>query len=115
MEEQSQQQQLQEDLIEELVEFFEDPNETSELFAAYGSWKKREEILPLLVGKDSGKKEDKESQKLDLKPLPTKLKFAYLEEGGQCPVVISSSLNASLEDSLLGTLKKCKQVIGWKI
>ena len=37
VEEQSQQQQLQEDLIEELVDFSENPNETSELFAAYGS------------------------------------------------------------------------------
>ena len=93
-------------MIEELVEFFEDPNETSKLFAAYGSWKKREEILPLLATEDSGKKEDKKSQKLDLKPLPTKLKYAYLEEGGQCPVVIFSYLNASQEDSLLGTLRK---------
>ena len=95
VEEQSQQHQLQEDLIEELVEFYEDPNKTSELFAAYGSWKKIEEILPLLAGEDSEKKEDKESQKLDLQPLPTELKYAYLEEGSQCLVVISSSLNAS--------------------
>ena len=102
-------------MIEELVEFSEDPNKTLELFAAYGSWKKREEILPLLVGEDSGKKEDKESQKLDLQPLPTELKYAYLEEGSQCLVVISSSLNASQEDSLFGTLRKFKRAIGWKI
>ena len=102
-------------MVKELVEFSEDSNKTSELFAANGSWKKREEILPLLAGEDSGKKEDKESQKLDLKPLPIELKYAYLEEGGQCPIVISSSLNASQEDSLFGTLRKCKQAIGWKI
>ena len=69
-------------MIEELVEFSEDPNETYELFVTYGSLKKREEILPLLDGEDSGKKEDKESQNLDLKPLPTELKYAYLEERG---------------------------------
>ena len=115
VDERSQQQQLQEDLIEELVEFSEDPNKTSELFAAYGYWKKREEILPLLAGEDSGKKEDKESQKLDLKPLPIELKYGYLEKGGQCLVFISSSLNTSQEDSLLRTLRKCKQAIGWKI
>ena len=82
IDEQSQQHQLQEDLIEELVEFSEDPNKTSKLFAAYGYWKKREEILLLLAEEDSGKKEDKESKKLDLKPLPIELKYAYLEKGG---------------------------------
>ena len=59
--------------------------------------------------------EDKESQKFNLKPLPIELKYAYLEEGGQCLVVISSSLNASQEDSFLGTLRKCKQAIGRQI
>ena len=77
--------------------------------------KKKEEILPLLTAKENGKEENEEPQKLDLKPLPTELKYAYLEEGGQCPVVISSSLNASQEDNLLGVLRKCKQSIGWKI
>ena len=45
------------------------------------------EILPLLTGK-----EEKESQQLDLKPLPVELKYAFLEENKQCPVVISSLL-----------------------
>ena len=54
-------------------------------------------------------------QKLDLKPLPVELKYAFLEEGNQCPVMISSVLNASQENSLLNILRKCKQAIGWKI
>ena len=74
--------------------------------------KKKEEILPLLTEKD---KEKGEPLKLDLKSLPIELKYAYLEEGDQCPVVISSSLNVSQEDNLLGILRKCKQAIGWKI
>ena len=45
------------------------------------------EILPLLIGE-----EEKESQQLDLKPLPVELKYAFLEEKNQCPVVISSLL-----------------------
>ena len=69
----------------------------------------------MLIEKDKEKEEKEEPLKLDLKPLPTKLKYAYLEEGDQCPVVNSSSLNASQEDSLLGILKKCKQAIGWQI
>ena len=31
------------------------------------------------------------------------------------PMVISSSLNASREDKLLGILRMCKQAIGWQI
>ena len=49
-----------------------------------------------------------EHQKLDLKHLPVELKYAYLEEGEQCPVVISSLLNASKESSLLDILRKYK-------
>ena len=43
------------------------------------------------------------------------LKYVYLEENDQCPVVVSSLLNASQESSLLEVLRKNKQAIGWKI
>ena len=55
-----------------------------------GHGEKKEEILPLLIEKGTN-----EPQKLDLKPLPVGLKYAYLEENEQCPFVISSLLNAS--------------------
>ena len=75
-----------------------------------GHGEKNEEILPLLT-------EEKtiEPQKLDLKPLLVELKYAYLEEEDQYPVVISSLLNASQENSLLDVLGKNNQAIGWKI
>ena len=99
-------------MIEELVEFPEKLDELSDLCAAFCPWKKKEEILPLLNEID---KEKEEPLKLDLKPLPTELKYAYLEDGDQYLVVISSSLNASQEDNFLGILKKSKQAIVWKI
>ena len=68
------------------------------------------EILPLLTGE-----EEKESQQLDLKPLPVELKYAFLEENKQCPVVISSLLTTPQEDNLLHLLKMNKQALGWKI
>ena len=43
------------------------------------------------------------------------LKYVYLEENDQCPVLISSLVNASQESSLLKVLRKNKQAIGWKI
>ena len=58
------------------------------LYMGYGE--KKEEILPLLT-----EEKNIEPQKLDLKPLPVELKYAYLEGEDQCPVVISSLLNSS--------------------
>ena len=56
-----------------------------------------------------------EPQKLELKPLPVELKYAYLEEQEQCPVVISSLLRTSQEGSLLHVLRENKQALWWKI
>ena len=53
-------------------------------------WRKKEEILPLLMEAEAN-----EPQKQDLKPLPVELKYAYLEENEQCLVVISSLLSTS--------------------
>ena len=69
-----------------------------------------EKILPLVIEEGTN-----EPQKLDLKPLHVELKYAYLEKNEQCPVIISSLLNASQENSLLDILRENKQAIGWKI
>ena len=75
-----------------------------------GYWRRKIEVLPLLTGD-----EPKEPQQLELKPLPVELKYAFLEENGQCPVVISSLLTTSQEHNLLHLLKRNKQALGWKI
>ena len=79
-------------------------------YALYMAHEEKKKILPLLTGEEAN-----EPQKLDLKPLPTELKYAYLEEHEQCPVVISSLLSASRENNLLDLLRENKQAIGWKI
>ena len=56
-----------------------------------------------------------EPQKLELKPLPVELKYAYLEDQEQCPVVISSLLSTSQEGSLLHILRENKQALGYNI
>ena len=68
-----------------------------------GHWRKKEEILPLLTGGEAN-----EPQKLDLKPLPVELKYAYLEEREQCPVVIFSLLGNQQENNLLDILREIK-------
>ena len=74
-----------------------------------GYWKRKIKILPLLTGD-----EPKEPQQLELKPLPVELKYAFLEENEQCPVVISSLLTTAQEHDLLHLLKRNKQALGWK-
>ncbi|XP_075083316.1 uncharacterized protein LOC142167062 [Nicotiana tabacum] len=70
-----------------------------------------------ILEKDS---EDQEMQpeevqpKIDLKIIPSHLKYAYLEKE-QCPMIISSSLTAEQEERLIEVLKTHKEALGWKI
>ena len=110
LEEQAEQQQLQDVLIEELSECSEELQGTQDLYTVQRPWRKKEEILPLLMEEGIN-----EPQKPDLKPLPVELKYAYLKEHGKCLVVISSLLSTLQENSLLDILRENKQAIGWKI
>ena len=110
MEEQANQQQVQDILTSELSECLEEQYEPQEVSFMLGYWRRRTEILPLLTGN-----EPKEPQKIELKPLPTELNYAFLEANEQCPVVISSLLTTAQEHNLLDLLKKNKQALGWKI
>ncbi|RVW13718.1 Retrovirus-related Pol polyprotein from transposon 17.6 [Vitis vinifera] len=73
------------------------------------SWRKIEEILPLF-NKEEEAAAEKEIPKLNLKPLPVELKYTYLEENNQCPVVISSSLTSHQENCLMEVLKRSKPI-----
>ncbi|KAL6316599.1 hypothetical protein AAG906_018854 [Vitis piasezkii] len=66
---------------------------------------RREEILPLFNEEEAQEDAKEETPKLNLKPLPMELKYTYLEENNQCPVVISSSLTSPQEKCLLEVLK----------
>ena len=110
LEEQANEQQVQDVLTHELSECLVEQQEPQCMSLMRGCWRKKVEILPLLTGE-----EEKEPQKLDLKPLPVELKYAFLEENKQCPVVISSLLTTPQEVNLLHLLKMNKQALGWKI
>ena len=81
---------MQEVLTPELSECLGEQQEPQSLSLVLGYWRRKIEILPLLTGN-----EPKEPQHLELKPLPFELKYAFLEENGQCPVVISALLTTS--------------------
>ena len=110
LEEQADEQQVQDVLTQELSECLVEQQEPQCMSLVQGCWRKKIEILPLLSGE-----EKKEPQQLDLKPLPVELKYAFLEENKQCPVIISSPLTTPQEDNLLHLLKMNKQAFGWKI
>ena len=110
LEEQANRQQMQNVLIEELSDYSKELQEVQDLNTVHGKWRKKEEILPLLIEEGNN-----EPQKLDLNPLPAELKYAYLQEHEQCPIVISSLLSTSQENNLLDILRENKQAIGWKI
>ena len=97
-------------LTPELSECLGEQQEPQCMRLVQGYWRRKIEILPLLTGD-----EPREPQQLELKPLPIELKYAFLEENGQCPVVISSLLTTSQEHNLLHFLKMNKQALGWKI
>src|SRR3954468_22040227 len=62
---------------------------------------------------DLGLKKEVKESKLELKLLPTHLKYVFLDEEGSKPVIISSKLNATKEARLIQILQKNKAAIGW--
>ncbi|RDX74947.1 Retrovirus-related Pol polyprotein, partial [Mucuna pruriens] len=52
---------------------------------------------------------------MELKPLPSHLKYAYLNSEQQLPVIIANNLHQEQEEKLLEVLKQHKKAIGWKL
>ncbi|RVW68918.1 Retrovirus-related Pol polyprotein from transposon 17.6 [Vitis vinifera] len=108
-------QNMQDELNESLEDLEEGLSEPADVLATLQGWRRKEEILPLFNKEEGQDDVTEEFPKLNLKPLPMELKYTYLEENNQCPVVISSSLTGHQEISLLEVLKRCKKAIGWQI
>jgi len=53
--------------------------------------------------------------KLERKPLPSDLKYAFLGEDESYPIVISSKVSIEQEQELLRMVRKHKKAIGWTI
>ncbi len=56
-----------------------------------------------------------ELPKLELKVLPSHLKYVYLGDCSTLHVIISAKLTKDLDEQLIVVLKKFKKVIGWTI
>ncbi|RDX87061.1 hypothetical protein CR513_31518, partial [Mucuna pruriens] len=52
---------------------------------------------------------------MELKPLPSHLKYAYLYTEQQLPVIIANNLQREQEEKLLHVLRQHKKAIWWKL
>ncbi|CAN6711810.1 unnamed protein product [Malus baccata var. baccata] len=52
---------------------------------------------------------------LELKPLPSHLKYVFLGEQETLPIIISSSLTAQEKDKLVRVLRKYRTAVGWTL
>ena len=53
--------------------------------------------------------------KEDLKPLPSNLRYEFLDPNNCCPVIVNAALGKSETEKLLSLLRKHKKVIGYSI
>ena len=70
---------------------------------------------PLPPNEDKALPSEERPPKLELKPLPTHLKYAFLGEEETFPVIISSSLELNQENQLLEILRTHRIALGWTI
>ena len=94
------------------LEFLYSIIEHNEVMEANG-WAPRFEKLPLI--EDRVLPSEEKPPKLELKPLPSHLKYAFLGVEETFPVIISSSLESDQENKLLEILRTHKTTIGWTI
>lgn len=75
-----------------------------------------EEIPPLEAKVENLKEEPKiEKSKLELKILPSHLKYVFLEEHGHKSVIISNTLSKNEDEKLIDVLKKNQSAMGWTL
>ncbi|XLU24334.1 hypothetical protein S245_060401, partial [Arachis hypogaea] len=60
-------------------------------------------------------KEPQHEAKSELKPLPSHLKYAFLEDNQKFAVIIASEILSQDEEKLLDVLRMYKRAIGWSL
>ena len=94
------------------AEFLHSIIEHNEVLEVNG-WAPKFEPLPL--NEDKALPSEERPPKLELKPLPTHLKYAFLGEEDTFLVIISSSLELNQENKLLEILRTHIAALGWTI
>ncbi|KAL5574146.1 hypothetical protein UlMin_023743 [Ulmus minor] len=95
-----------------------DLEEQAELECSWTETRQRIQAEPLDMSSREfklPKSSDEEPLILELKPLPSHLRYAYLGEVSTLPVIISAQLTETQEGQLLKVLRKFKKAIGWTL
>ncbi|RVW27244.1 hypothetical protein CK203_107141 [Vitis vinifera] len=102
-----------ENLMKENIDEFFSTTNKKECVEVATKWKEKCTIKSLnnVDNDEESKKEEVEVNKPELKPLPHGLKYVYLEENEEKPVVISDTLIKEQEIKLLKVLKENKRAI----
>ena len=93
-------------------EFLHSKIEHNEVFEVNG-WAPKFEPLPPV--EDRALPLEERPPKLELKPLPSHLKYAFLGVEETFPIIISSSLELDQENKLLEILRTHRTALGWTI
>ncbi|XP_038695435.1 uncharacterized protein LOC119992714 [Tripterygium wilfordii] len=72
-------------------------------------------IEPLVMNKTKLEPSIISPPKLELKPLPQHLKYAYIGKDDTLPVIIAADLTKEEEESLIQVLKRHQTALGWTI
>ncbi|CAN6707533.1 unnamed protein product [Malus baccata var. baccata] len=94
-----------EDIIEMVAALESLPSQTGKFLDPILSLVSTNKMLPSVV----------QPPTLELKPLPSHLRYVFLGEDETLPVIISSSLKAQEESKLVRVLKEYKTAIGWTL
>lgn len=105
---------FQVDIIDNLVEEFQETNLKENLLEMCLKESDPLEDGETIIQEESEHTHENQAPKLELKTLPSHLKYAHLENDS-FPVIISSSLTGEMEERLLKTLRKHKGALGWTI
>ncbi|KAJ9567329.1 hypothetical protein OSB04_003295 [Centaurea solstitialis] len=97
---------------EEILVDEEDARVIEEIFDASGLFTKKVAVEPISATKEEN---NAAPPKVDLKPLPPNLKYAFLGDDSTYPVIVSSSLSSSQLDKLLHVLRKYRSVLAYSI
>ncbi|CAN6716097.1 unnamed protein product [Malus baccata var. baccata] len=74
-----------------------------------------DDALELVIAREIDIQNNEAPPTLELKPLPSHLKYVFLGDDETLPVIISSTLTAQEEDKLVRVLREYKKAIGWTL